>query len=141
MAKKHTDALKAKTQEIAAFATKTFVTVAQYPNSTARPEPPYIVWHPANGTNSQPGVTAPRSTKNPRFTGHIVGESADQVQVLTDLLEAKLSPGGRGIVMSVAGERSKPVEFACPLPIQVQMDPLPPVIYAVVEVGWSADPV
>jgi hypothetical protein len=140
MSKKHTDALKAKTQEITAFASKTFISVAVVPGSTAKPAAPYIVWHPAQGENAQTGVTGPRVRKNPRYTGHIVGESADQVQVLLDLLEAKLVPAGRGITLTVAGEVSKPVWFSSPLPIQVSMDPLPPVIYAVVEVGWSADP-
>lgn len=136
MSKKHTDALVAKTQEIPAFAAKTFVSMA--PHETVAP---YIVWHPAAGTNSQSAITGPRVTKNPQYTGHIVGASAGQVQALTDLLEAKLFPGGRGLVMAVTGEASKPLRFACPLPIQVQTDPQPTVIYAVVEVGWSADPV
>lgn len=133
--KKHTDALVAKTKEITALATKTYVTVV--PHDT---DPPYMVWHPSNGENSQPAITAPRSTRNPRFTGHLVGTTADQVQVLTDLLEAKLFPGGRGIVLTVTGEVSKPLWFASPLPIQVQTDPQPTVIYAVVEVGWESNP-
>ena len=133
--KKHTDALVAKTKEIPAFATKTYVSVA--PHLTTAP---YIVWHPAAGSNSQPGITAPRVTRNPRFTGHIVGETADQVQILMDLLEAKLFPGGRGLVLTVAGERSKPLTYESPIPIQVQTDPQPTVVYGVVEVGWSADP-
>lgn len=133
--KKHTDALVAKTQEIPALATKTFVTVA--PHLT---EAPYIVWHPAAGVNTQPGVSAPRVERNPRYTGHIVGKSADQVQVLLDLLEAKLFPGGRGVVLTVAGEVSKPLWFESPLPVQVQTDPQPTVIYGVVEVGWSSLP-
>ena len=137
--KKHTDALVAETQEIPAFATKTFVTLAANADGT-KPTAPYIVWHPAAGTNSQPGITAPRVTRNPRFTGHVVGKDAAQVQVLMDLLEAKLFPGGRGVVLSVAGERSKPLWYSCPVPIQVQTDPQPTVVYGVVEVGWSADP-
>jgi hypothetical protein len=141
MSKKHTDALKAKTQEITAFATKTFITIAKYPApSTVKPALPYIVWHPAQGENEQTGVTGPRVRKSPRFTGHIVGEDADQVQVLLDLLEAKLFPDGRGITLTVTGERSKPLWFSSPLPIQVQTDPQPTIVYAVVEVGWSADP-
>jgi hypothetical protein len=136
MSKKHTDALKAKTQEITAFAAKTFITIA--PHDT---DAPYIVWHPAQGENEQTGITGPRVRKSPRFTGHIVGEDADQVQVLLDLLEAKLFPGGIGVALTVAGERSKPLWFSSPLPIQVQTDPQPTIVYAVVEVGWSADPV
>jgi hypothetical protein len=136
MSKKHTDALKAKTQEITAFATKTFITLAPHETAT-----PYIVWHPAQGENEQTGITGPRSRKNPRYTGHVVGGTAEQVQVLVDLLETKLYPGGVGVTLTVAGERSKPLWFSSPLPIQVQTDPQPTIVYAVVEVGWSADPV
>ena len=139
MSKRHNDALKAKTQEIPAFATKTYFTLAKNPDGT-KPAAPYIVWHAAQGTNTQPAVTAPRVTKNPQYTGHIVGESAEQVAVLMDLLEAKLFPDGKGIVMSVTGEVSKPLTFSSPLPVQVSSDPLPAVVYGVVEVGWASDP-
>jgi hypothetical protein len=132
--KKHTDALKAKTQEIPAFASKTYITVA--PGAVA----PYIVWHPARGENGQTAVTGPKVRRNPRYTGHIVGRSANEVQDLMDDLEELLVPGGRGITLTVAGDVSKPVWFSSPLPIQVSTDPQPTVIYGVVEVGWSADP-
>lgn len=135
MSKKHADALKAKTQEIPAFATKTFLTIA--PHDTPKP---YIVWHAANGTNLQDRVTGPRSTKNPAFTGHVVGETAEQVLVLLDLLEAKLFPGGRGVVLNVVGERAKPLLYSCPIPVQVQTDPQPTVVYGVVEVSWLSQP-
>lgn len=141
MGRKHTQALVAKTQEIPAFATKTFVTVAQYKNEpTTRVTAPYIVWHPANGVNTQEAVTGPRIAKHPRFTGHIVGVDADQVQLLTDMLEALLFPSGRGITISVVGERSYPLWFESPLPVQVQTDPQPVVVYGVVECGWRSDP-
>jgi len=136
MGKKHADALVAKTKEIPAFASKTYLTVAER-GVTA----PYIVWHPANGANSQERVTGPRVTKHPRFTGHIVGSTAEQVLVLMDLLEAKLFPGGRGVTLDVAGERAMPLWFESPIPVQVQTDPQPTVIYGVVEVGWRSDPV
>lgn len=135
MSRKHTAALVAKSQEITAFASKTFVTLV--PHGT---EPPYLVWHPAKGTNTQERVTGPRTTMHPRFTGHIVGVDADQTQLLTDLLEQKLFPAGRGIVLSVTGEKSKPLWFEAPLPVQASTDPLPAIVYSVVEVGWAADP-
>jgi hypothetical protein len=135
MGKRHTDALKAKTQEITAFASKTFITIV--PTGTTLP---YMIWHPAQGENEQTALTGPRVRKNPRYTGHVVGSTAEQVQVLTDLLEAKLFPGGKGLVLAVTGEVSKPLWFSAPLPIQVQTDPQPTVVFQVVEVGWSADP-
>ena len=135
MSKKHADALKVKTQEITAFATKTYFSIV--PSGTVAP---YIVWHPANGSNVQDRVTGPRSTRNPSFTGHIVGGSAEQVLVLLDLLEAKLSPNGRGIRIDVTGERGRPLNYSNPIPVQVQTDPQPTVVYGVVEVDWLSDP-
>jgi hypothetical protein len=131
----HTQALVAKTRQIPAFASSTFVTVA--PKGTVAP---YVLWHPVKGTNTADRFDGPRVTKHPRFTGHIVGESADQVQVLTDLLEGLLLPGGRGVRLDVLGERARSLMFSCPLPVQVLSDPLPEVIYSVVEVSWDSDP-
>lgn len=134
MSRKHAQAIVAKSQEIAAFATKTFVTVA--PKGTAAP---YLVWHPAKGTNTQDRFNGAKGTVHPRFTGHIVGETADQVQVLADLLETKLAPNGWGIKLAVAGENARSLWFSSPAPIQVSSDPLPEVIYLVVEVGWDSE--
>lgn len=134
MSRKHTQALVAKSKEVSAFASKTFVTTV--PRGT---EAPYLVWHPAQGSNSQDRFTGPRSTKNPRYTGHVVGVDADQVQLLMDLLEAKLAPNGQGITLSVAGENSRALWFDSPIPIQVSTDPLPELVYGVVEVGWSSE--
>ena len=136
MSELHTDALVAKTEEIPALAGHTFVTIA--PHGAAKP---YMVWHPAQGTNTQESVTGPRVTRRPRYTGHLVAEDARQVQRLLDLLEAKLFPSGRGAVLEVEGERSFPLWFESPLPIQVQTDPQPTIVYALVECGWRSDPV
>jgi len=136
MGKKHTDALKAKIQEVSVLAgDKTAVTMVEHGTV-----PPYCVIHPAQGTNTQERVTGPRSTKHPRFTLHVVGETAEQVLVVMDLIEQKLFPGGSGITLTVTGERSRPVWFESPLPVQVQTDPQPPVVYGVIETGWASDP-
>ncbi len=134
MSRKHTQALVALSKTVPAFASKTFVT-----RVTHGTEPPYLVWHPAQGTNTQERLSARSLTKHPRFTGHIVGETADQVQLLADLLEGVIFPNGRG-VLTVAGESVKNFWYESPLPIQVSTDPLPEVIYLVVECGWTADP-
>lgn len=134
MSRKHTQALVALTKTVPAFASKTFVTTA--PKGIGAP---YIVWHPAQGTNTQERFTGPRATKHPRYTAHIVGETADQVQLLADLLEGVIYPGGRGVI-TVTGESVKDFWYSSPLPIQVSTDPLPEVIYLVVECGWTADP-
>lgn len=139
MSRAHTAALKAKTQEIPAFASKTYITVAVNPDGS-KPTAPYIVWHPAQGENERTAITGPKVQKNPRYTGHVVARTAEEAQDLMDKVEAKFLPSGRGITLTVAGEVSKPVWFSSPLPIQVSTEPLPVVIYGVVELGWSAQP-
>ena len=134
MSRKHTQALVALSKTVTAFASKTFVTRA--PKGT---EAPYLIWHPAQGTNTSERLTARSATKHPRYTGHIVGETADQVQLLADLLETAIFPNGRG-VLTVTGETVKNFWYESPLPIQVSTDPLPEVIYLVIELGWTADP-
>ena len=134
MTLKHTEALITKSQTVPALASKTFTT--RVPKGT---DPPYLVWHPAQGTNTQERLTAPAATKHPRFTGHLVAEDGTQAQALADLLEAALFPGGRGAV-TVSGESVKDFWYESPLPIQVSTDPLPEIVYAVIECGWTADP-
>lgn len=133
--RKHTNALVAKSEEVELLEGRVFVTLAD--KGTV---PPYLVWHPSQGVNTSGRVTGPKQTQNPRYTGHLVGNSAAQVEVLTDLLRDVLFPGGRGVRLEVDGEVSKPLWFEVPTPIQVQNDPQPAVIYTVVEVGWQSDP-
>lgn len=136
MSKKHTDALKAKIREIAPLVSKVFVTVADRTVTE-----PYVVIHPASGANTQDRVSAPRSTKHPRFTLHVVGSSGEQAQHFADQLEELLFPAGRGIRIDVVGEKGRPLWFEQPLPIQALTDPQPTVIFAVIELGWQSDPI
>jgi len=130
----HTKALKELLLTIPQFAGRVHVTLAE--GAVA----PYVVIHPESGVNTQERVTGPHATRNPRFTLHVVGKSGEQVQILSDAVEQALFPGGRGIRIDVTGERGKPVWFEQPLPIQVQTDPQPTVVYAVIETGWQSDP-
>lgn len=133
MSRKHTQALKALVQSVPAFAgVKTQVT--RVPNGTAVP---YVVIHPANGANTADRFTGPSLTQHPRYTLHVVGVDADQVQLLMDLLEAAVFPNGRG-VLAVPGERVQGFWYASPLPIQADDDVLPGVVFGVVECGWTA---
>lgn len=135
MGRKHTDALKEKSKQIAALGQRVYITTA--PKDAVMP---YLVWHPARGTNQQAAVTGPRVIRRPRFTGHIVAATAEQVEVITDLLEELLMPHGRGIVIDVDGEKSYPLSFDAPLPIQAAKDPQPTIAYQVIEVGWTSQP-
>lgn len=135
MSKKHTDALVTKIQEIPALTAKTFRTIA--PHGTVSP---YVIVHPAKGSNSQEVLTGPHRTKHPRYTLHVVGDSSEQVEIVMDLLETKLFPNGFGVVLTVAGEQSFPLWFESPTPIQASTDPLPAIVFGVIECGWRSDP-
>lgn len=135
MAEKHTAALVAESEEIPVLEGRVFVSIVDHGTP-----PPYLVWHPTAGVNTQDRVTGPRSTRNPSYTGHVVGETAQQVEQIMDLLEARLFPGGRGIVLDVVGESARPLMYSAPIPIQVDTDPQPTIVYGVVEVSWVSHP-
>lgn len=135
MGKAHADALVAFTEELEEFTGRVFLVEA--PHGTV---PPYVVWHPAKGVPSQVGVTGPYAARNPRFTGHVVAKTAGHALVLMDALEDHLFPGGRGVTIAVEGERSHPLWFTSPVPVQKQSDPQPTIFYGVVECGWRTQP-
>lgn len=132
--KQHTDALKALIQSVPALASKTFVTV-----TPAGVAPPYVVIHPADGTDTQERLTAPRVAQHPRFTIHSVGSSADNCAAVAKAVKDKLIVGGRGVRVDVPGEKSFPAWWESPIPIQVDNDVTPPLIYHVAECGWSSN--
>lgn len=135
--KQHTDALVALLKTVPAFASKTFVTMV--PAGTT-PTLPYLLVHPSDGTDSQERVTGPRITRHPRFTLHTVGSSYDQVAAGAKQIKDKLIVSGRGVTLTVTGEVCQPVWYESPVPIQIDADVTPPLIYHVAEVGFRADP-
>ena len=135
--KAHTDALVALLKTIPAFATKTYVTMV--PNGTT-PTLPYLLVHPADGVDTQERVTGPRITRHPRFTIHTVGSSYDQVSAGAKFVKDKLIQSGRGVTLTIAGEVCQPVWYESPIPIQVDSDVPPPLVYHVAECGFRADP-
>jgi len=135
MSKKQSDAVKARIETVPALATKTFKTVVTH-GTTA----PYCVIHGAAGEDSQERLAGPASTMHPRYTLHIVGTTADQVEVITDLVKAKFILNGYGIPLAVAGETCSGLWWSVPGPPVAQSDPQPAIVYQVVELGWTADP-
>lgn len=128
--------MKARIQTVPVVASKTFKSVVKHGT-----EPPYVVIHAADGADVQGRFTGGRTTMNPRFTLHIVGETADQVEVVTGLVKAKFIADGFGIPLDVPGETCRSLWWSSPIPIQVSTDPLPQIIFQVVEIGWTAEPV
>lgn len=135
-----TDAVKAAVQTIPALASKTFIAVAPRTNGVL-PTPPYLVMFPSDGIDRQDRVTGPYSTRYPTFLFHIVGSSYENAQTVTELVKAKFVVGGRGVKLTIAGTTTKPCLWSSPLPIQVDNDLTPPLIYTVAELTFQADPI
>lgn len=135
MTRLQSNAVKARIETVPIVASKTFKSIV--PHGT---EPPYVVLHSSDGVDTQERFTGGRNVMHPRFTLHIVGESADQVETITGLIKATFIANGFGIPLTVAGETCDALWWDAPMPIQVDSDPLPQIIYQVIEVGWDARP-
>lgn len=133
-----TAAVKARAETLVALASKTFVTVTS-PVGTKIPAP-YLLIHPTEGTPEATRLTGPPITEHPEFTLHIVGGSADQVQVIYGLLKAAFVVNGFMVPPTIAGRRNWGGWWRSPLPIQTDNDVTPALIFAVVELGWTSEP-
>lgn len=143
MSKRQSDAVKARIETVPIVATKTFKSIARYPepNQLVKVSPPYVVIHGSDGEDTAERLAGGRLTMHPRYTLHIVGETADQVEVVTGLIKAVFIQNGFGIPLAVAGETCESLWWSAPIPIQVDGDPQPQIAYQVIELGWNADPI
>lgn len=130
-------AVKAKLQNVAAFASNTFVTVVPSDNIVRTQ---YALIHPSEGTDEQTRVSGPPVTTHPRFTLHVVGSSAESVQRNTALVKAQFLTDGFIVPPVVSGRRNSNGWWSSPIPIQVDSDVTPPLVYQVIELGWTSDP-
>ncbi|MFN4000869.1 hypothetical protein [Microcella sp.] len=137
-----TQAVKALIQAIPALATATFVGEAKRPppNDTQKVLPPYVVLFPADGVDTSESLTGPKVITNPEFTGWIVGDSAEQANVLLDLLKQQIYPGGLGVRVEVDGRDNDRLWFESPTTLQRDTSVTPPLLYHVFRVGWRSQP-
>jgi hypothetical protein len=135
-------ALKALIEQVPALAAQTFVSRPIYPppNQETKVTTPYVVIHPADGADSATRLTGPVVTEKPRYTVHMVGNSTNQVQVLTGLLKDLLVPNGRGVIPQVTGRHNTRLSWSAPIPIQTETTENPPLVYQVLELGWTSNP-
>jgi len=133
-----TEAVVAVIEQVPALATSTFVTLA--PVSPVLQPVPYVVVHPSAGVDTADRVTGPRVSEHPDFTLHVVGSSANQVQVVVDLLKPKFVQQGRFIPPLVEGRRNSRGYWRSPIPLQTDTDVDPALIYQVIELGWVSEP-
>jgi hypothetical protein len=136
-----TAAVKALIESAGSLTGKVHVTLAPPPTAPATVLPmPYVIVHPAEGTDDTDRVTGPKLTTHPEFTLHVVGLTAASVQTVLPLIKAKFITAGRGIPVTVTGRRNKPPYWRAPMPLQTDRDVIPWLVYAVIELGWTSDP-
>lgn len=136
-----TVAVRTVIQSVPIVATATYVTTAPKPAvpNTVLPRP-YVVIHPKDGIPEQEQYTGPRIVEHPEFTLHIVGDSANSVQVVLELIKAKFVVNGFVIPPTVAGRRQRSGYWQMPTPLQTDNDATPPLVFAVIELGWTSVP-
>lgn len=132
----HTSAVEALAKTAPAFASKTFVVTT----GGSTPATPYLVIHPSDGRDTQDRVSAPKTGQHPQFTLHVVGGTYSQVAAGVKQLKDRFVPNGRGVVFSIPGEKAFPLKWESPVPVQVDDDVNPPLLYQVVEVDFTTEP-
>lgn len=135
-----TQATTAIIQTVPALVTATYVTTAPKPVPPATLPLPYAVVHPSDGIPAATRFSGPPITEHPEFTLHIVGASANQVQIVTGLIKAKFLVNGFIIPPAVAGRRNHSGYWRSPMPIQTDSDVTPALIFQVIELGWTSEP-
>lgn len=130
-------AVKAKLQNVAAFASNTFVTVVPSDNIVRTQ---YALVHPSEGVDEQTRFAGPPVTTHPRFTLHIVGSTAESVQRNTALVKTQFLVDGFIVPPAISGRRNYDGFWSSPIPIQVDTDLTPQIVYQVIELGWTSDP-
>jgi len=140
--KQHTALVEARVKSLPAFASKTWVSlVPRDASGNPIPTPPYVVLHPSDGTDTSERVTGPRAWQHPRFTLHVVGSSYASLGLAVEALKARFIVSGVPLPIIIAGERARNFFWSSPVPIQVDNDITPPLLYQVIELGWTAEPI
>jgi len=121
---------------------KVYPLVAPRDGAGKLPVPPYAVGQPSDGVDTQEHFMGARSTAHPRVILHVVGSSYSNCQKTMEQIKGKfIDPVTKfPIPLSVPGETFRNFRFDTPLPVQVDNDVTPPLIYATAELTWDADP-
>lgn len=137
----HTIALVALFQQVPRVADKVFVSETRYPApNTDIVSPPYVVIDPADGNDTTDRVAGPRLTQHPRFTWRAVGRDYTEAAALGEDLKALVIVNGFGIRLAVPGERTGPMSYSSPIPVQRDDDASPVVYFHVAEGGFESNP-
>lgn len=134
-----TQAVIGLVQSVPALAgAKTFPTIAPVGPQL---ETPYCVVHPSDGSGTAERLTGAPVTRHPSFTLHIVSGTVQGVQTLARLVEAKfVDASGFVVPPTIAGRHNYGAYWRSPIPLQTDTDVSPPLVYQVIELGWTSDP-
>jgi hypothetical protein len=139
MSRRHDNALLAIIRSIPTAASKTFLSSVTSPDGSVV-NAPYVVVHPADGTDNTDRLAGPATTQHPRWTIHSVGTTTDQAKWVAEQIKAKIIVAGIGITPTIEGESAGAFWYSSPLPVQTDDDFTPPLHYHVAECGFSSDP-
>lgn len=136
-----TAAVVAVIQSVPSLVTAVYVTKAPKPTAPATALPlPYVIVHPQPGRDEQSRFAGPPVLENPKFTLHLVGVSGEQALAVLDLVKPKFHTDGFVTPPVVSGRSNKNGYWDSPVPVQVDTDVTPSLVYAVIELGWTSEP-
>ncbi len=140
MSRRHTLAVQALIKTDPAVTSKTYIAEAPRDGQGRLPAAPFVIIYPGNGTDSSDRLSGPRVRESPFFTLHIVGTSWDNTLQLTERLKGLFVVNGWGVPPTISGKLTSDLSWSEPIPIQVDRDTTPAVVYQVVELSFTAEP-
>ena len=100
----------------------------------------YVVIQPGADDDSQERMSGWQVNRRPSTTFQCVGTTPDQAIGVAERLDKVLRPNGRGVRLSVPGERTGPLRRDYIGPVQIDPDTSPPVWFQTVEYSFDAQP-
>lgn len=100
----------------------------------------YVVIQPGGDDDSQERITGRYVNRRPSTTFQCVGTTPDQAISVSERLDKVLRPNGRGVRLSVPGERTGPLRRDYIGPAQIDPDTTPPMWFQTVEYSFDAQP-
>jgi len=143
MSEAQSDAVIERVKSADRVGVKVYPLVAPRDAAGKLPTPPYAVVQPSDGVDTQERFSGARSTAHPRIVVHVVGSSYSNCQKTLEQVKNKfIDPVTKfPIPLAIAGESFRNFHFDTPIPVQVDNDVTPPLIYATAELSWDADPI
>lgn len=134
------DTVKAILDASPSMAGRVFVTEAYDRDGKPLIETPYWVIHPAGGSDSQTRLTGDYAEHEASFVIHSVHDDADGALWGNEQVDGALRPRGRGVIPLVPGRRTDPVRRDALLPVDVDRDSTPSLVFVPAEYAFTSAP-